>query len=759
MTLQHLALLLLLGLTALVARVVLAAMEEAPRGKLGGAVLRATDRFSFSPDSLGGFSWSGLALVSLLGLFLEVLMIRWVSAEVQIFAYFKNFILIACFLGFGLGCYMCRRRISLLALLLPLGTLVLLIKCPWAPLRSLVRTLPSWLGWTSEVQIWGVPSLPASAETVGPFAMGLAAAVALFSLVAFIFVPIGQLVGWCLENARRGILAYSVNVLASLAGILLYTLLCFLDQPPAVWFAIAGVVWLAIVRRVPAVRSASAAVFAACVVLVGLPPGSGSSVYWSPYQKLTLKPRSDAGGIIAYQLAANDSFYQRILDLSPRFVSTHPKLFEKVPVEWNGYNVPYRFYPGPSSVLVLGSGMGNDVAAALRNGAGRVVAVEIDPLIVSLGRRLHFEKPYASPRVVTVVDDARSYIQTGRDRFDLIVFSLLDSHTTASHYSNIRIDNYVYTREALEAARRLLAPDGVFIIKFQAMTPWIAGRLNTLLTTVFGRPPVQFQSDHFDYSSSGRFFVSGSEERIGRAVAEPEMRSYLDARRELDMEDASLTTDDWPFFYQHEPGIPFNIIAISLVLVVLARWLMGRTDAMALGVRWHFFFLGAGFLLLEAQIVSKMALLFGTTWAVNSIVVAALLLLIVAANLLVERWEGLSTSFAYAGLFLSIGAGWIIPLKAFFFESPWLRALASTCVLCLPVFFAGIVFIRSFAAAAFSGEALGSNLFGALVGGLLESISLWTGIRSLLLVAGLLYLASLVALRARVAVRASSATV
>jgi len=46
-------------------------------------------------------------------------------------------------------------------------------------------------------------------------------------------------------------------------------------------------------------------------------------------------------------------------------------------------------------------------------------------------------------------------------------------------------------------------------------------------------------------------------------------------------------------------------------------------------VQWHFFFMGAGFLLLEAQIVSQTALLFGTAWVVNSIVVSVLLLLIV----------------------------------------------------------------------------------------------------------------------------------
>jgi hypothetical protein len=60
-------------------------------------------------------------------------------------------------------------------------------------------------------------------------------------------------------------------------------------------------------------------------------------------------------------------------------------------------------------------------------------------------------------------------------------------------------------------------------------------------------------------------------------------------------------------------------------------------------------------------------------------------------------------------------------------------------VLCGPVFFASILFIRAFAAARFSGGALGSNLLGALVGGLLKSLSMWIGLRSLLFLVLLLY--------------------
>src|SRR6266516_625159 len=123
---------------------------------------RWSRRWEFSPQTLGGFSYSSLILVSVLGLFLELLLIRWISSEIRIFAYFKNFVLIACFLGFGLGCYLCRRSIVVLALLAPLLFLTLIIHLPWLPLRGVIASLPTLLGATSEVQIWGVGFLQLS---------------------------------------------------------------------------------------------------------------------------------------------------------------------------------------------------------------------------------------------------------------------------------------------------------------------------------------------------------------------------------------------------------------------------------------------------------------------------------------------------------------------------------------------------------------------------------------------------------------------
>lgn len=703
--------------------------------------------WSFSLED-GGSSLARLALVSLLGLFLEMLIIRWVSSEIRIFAYFKNFVLIACFLGFGMGCYLCRKRVNLLPVFIPMMLLTALIVVPWTPLRHVISGLPYLLGASSEVAIWGVPTVPLDSIAIGGLVLAVVIVIPIFALIALIFVPIGQMVGWHLEQARNGIRGYSLNVFASLVGILLYTLLCYIDQAPPVWIALAGAMLAIMVWSVPRLRWSTLAVFALCAAAAALPQSAGT-IYWSPYQKLGLTPQVTNGETVAYELNTNDSWYQHIIDLSPSFAASHPKLFNDGALEWDPYNVPYQFAKHPPSVLVLGAGMGNDVAAALRAGAQNVVAVEIDPLIVDLGKRLHFEKPYQSERVHTVIDDARSYMQNSREQFDLIMFSLLDSHTTSSYYSNIRIDNYVYTVEALGRAKRLLKPDGLFIIKFQVDTPWIAGRLQGLVERVFPSSSL-VRVETAARSTQGHFFIVGSKNRIDALLADPKIAAYVNAHRDTTYQAATLTTDDWPFFYQHEPGLPLSVIVISLCLVVVCWYALRQTEVRQAGIHWHFFYLGAGFMLLEAQIISRMALLFGTTWMVNSIVVAGLLLLILGANSLVELVSYVPLSVAYTGVFLTILVGTLVPMDWLFFSSSALRIGASVLILCLPVFFAGIIFIQSFAAEGFAGSALGSNLMGALVGGLLESLSLWTGMKSLLILAALLYLGSLVTRSKRV---------
>jgi hypothetical protein len=156
------------------------------------------------------------------------------------------------------------------------------------------------------------------------------------------------------------------------------------------------------------------------------------------------------------------------------------------------------------------------------------------------------------------------------------------------------------------------------------------------------------------------------------------------------------------------------VVLISIAVLLTFGWFLRQKSRTEGGVDSHFLLLGAGFMLLEAQIVSRMALLFGTTRLVNSIMVSGLLCLIVADNLVYQRFPGIHLRWAYAGPILSLPVSFVVPPETLFFESFVVRLGISSIVLCLPVLFAAIVFVSSFATAHFGGSALGSNLFGSL---------------------------------------------
>jgi spermidine synthase len=172
-----------------------------------------------------------------------------------------------------------------------------------------------------------------------------------------------------------------------------------------------------------------------------------------------------------------------------------------------GYHLPYRLLKAPPRrALVVGAGTGNDVAVLLDEGAERVDAVEIDPVILDLGRQRHPDRPYADPRVRAINTDARSFLNDTRERYDLIVFGTLDSMTRLSALSNVRLDNFVYTLDCIQRARERLTPDGGIALYFMAATDYIDMRLRGMVAEAFGEDPL-VEPHH--YQLFNRIYMAG----------------------------------------------------------------------------------------------------------------------------------------------------------------------------------------------------------------------------------------------------------
>jgi hypothetical protein len=386
-------------------------------------------------------------------------------------------------------------------------------------------------------------------------------------------------------------------------------------------------------------------------------------------------------------------------------------------------------------VLIVGSGAGNDVAGAVRHN-GTVDAVEIDPAIRRLGEREHPEHPYDSPQVTTYLTDARAFLKRTTKSYDLILFGLLDSHTQFSDYSNMRLDNFVYTEESFEEAKARLKPDGVIFIKFQVDRTWMSRRIADMLRHTFDKPPLTFLASS-SYAAPASCFVISRSGRVEEALAaDPRLAEFVTENKiTLQNKPVPPTTDDWPYLYQQGRWVPRTYIGVAVVVVSLTIILYLQIPEARQQIPSLFFFgMGAGFLLLETQVISRLALYFGTTWQVNGIVISAMLITLLLANVVVQYCSPfLKRSWLLPVLLASLVGLYLLPASRLP-QNPTSAGILMALAFSVPVFFAGLLFGREFQKTSSPSSALGANILGAVVGGLLENLSLLMGMRALLLI-------------------------
>lgn len=670
-----------------------------------------------------------VALLSGLGLFVELLLIRWLDVHVRPLAYIRNLPLIASFLGLGIGFALSDRRRSLL---------------PFAvPLLAVTLGIGGWMGTTTwvgpadlELNL-GVDPTAGSSELLVFY--GSVAGV--FALVVLATLPLGQIAGSYMRNLPA-LGAYTANVSGALAGILLALLLSAFSLPPWLNAGIAFALISAYLGTRPFQGTGLAIGALCCLGMIAMDRAAYTTV-WSPYNRIQvyaippLPDRQTADGDLGWILAVQGLYYQRVLNLAEAPSEELARAYPFYAAAYFAYNQPYAWMPRPRNVLVVGAGTGNDVAAALRHGAEHVDAVEIDPRIQALGASLHPEHPYQSPKVTRIVDDARAFfLREPEKKYDLIVFGLLDSHISAfsSFSSNIRLDNYVYTLEAFEQALGRLTPDGVISMSFYVAQPWVATRIDAMLRQVYDGP-VYVTPLYYD---DGFLFLLG-----------PGLSPIRDQRVTLGMPQelaaawpaGPLATDDWPFLYLRERSVPTTILWASAAVLLIGLGVVLVLFRGDVAFDRQLFFLGGGFLLVETRTIAQLGLLFGSTWQVSGITIAAILAMIVGANLIVEKVGGLSSLPLYAGLLVCLLANFAVPPAAAL-GAGGAAGLGMAAFCAAPLFFAALIFASAVRGRQNLAPALASNLVGSVLGGLLENLSLLTGIAGLSVVAICLYLAS-----------------
>ena len=370
------------------------------------------------------------------------------------------------------------------------------------------------------------------------------------------------------------------------------------------------------------------------------------------------------------------------------------------------------------------------------------------------------------------------------------MFALIDSLVLHSGYSNLRLESYLFTRESFADVARVLKPDGWAAVYNFFRQGWIAARIRDSLAAEFGADPValpdtplpadRLDLDREGFLQDGGFvaFFAGRDEAIrplrtafadngntywvptgetvtsansGRFGAEPPAPDGWRPLRSIAIDpspDLTPATDDWPFLYVRFPTVPaltWRGIALTLVLSGIL-WLTfrprktpGPVAAATIrgdgGLMLRAFLLGAGFMLIETKAVVQMALLFGSTWTVNTVVFAAILVMALLGNLYAGWVKPRRLEPYYLGLFVALAVGLAVPMKAFLGLDPILQVSLACGLVFAPVLFAGVIFPTTFTRTPYPDRFFGANVAGALVGGLAENASILLGFQYLLCVA------------------------
>jgi SAM-dependent methyltransferase len=637
-----------------------------------------------------------LVLGSALMLFLELALIRWLGSNVVHLSYFSNFVLLGSFLGIGLGFLIAKRSFSVL---------------PAAPVILAVLVIFTFLAPVTIDRAGDQIIYFTSLNTSGPPAWLVLPLI--FVLVAACLAGPAEVVGRCFGHLRP-LTAYRWDLVGSLIGIGSFTLMSYLRAPSVIWGVVVTIAFVILVDRWPRFLAGAAGVAMIAALLVEtLTPG----VSWSPYYKIFTENRVVAD-IPLTDISVNGVPHQIMRSAQQRLL------------EEPQYGFPYQRSPGNplNNVLIVGAGSGSDVAIALSKGAKHIDAVDIDPRIMEIGVEGNPDHPYQDPRVTRYVNDGRAFLETTDTKYDLILFALPDSLALVTGASQIRLESYLFTEQALESARDHLADDGVFSMYNYYRDDWLIDRLAGTAQSAFGHTPC------VDLPGGGQAVVTAALNESNQSCG----TAYVPQSTTI----VAPATDDRPFLYFAGGSIPaiylWTLAGILLISLISVRILGGPFRAMRPYA--DLFFMGAAFLLLETKNIATFALLFGTTWVVNAMVFAGVLVIVLAAVETTRRFRTPPLPIVFAGIAVSLAV-------CYFVQPDWLltlpflpRLIVAILLAFVPIYLANVAFSKRFGASDDSKSAFGLNLLGAMLGGCMEYLALLTGYRNLLLLVAALYL-------------------
>ncbi|MGE5259157.1 MAG: hypothetical protein ACM3KE_20975 [Hyphomicrobiales bacterium] len=371
-----------------------------------------------------------------------------------------------------------------------------------------------------------------------------------------------------------------------------------------------------------------------------------------------------------------------------RFSGRHEDLAQLVEGELADFpgRFPFRFLKpdARNSALVIGPGGGRDILLALWGGFKNITAVEINADLVEMAReRSRFNGGiYAGyPDVAIVIDEGRRYVRSRVESYDLIFLSLPVTNTSRSLEGFALTENYLFTLESMAEYWEQLTAQGSLAVVGHNDAEIL--RLLVLALTMMERrgfSPADAMK-HIYVVSSGDYlclvlrraaFTPAESREMHRAMLAQGLQpgsSYfpfvpgvnpsllalslgriglndLIGQVQARGWDIQPVTDNRPFFYKLETGVPAPVlvtggVALALFAIVIGLpWALGirrrlRRDAplrfkrplgvppaQAIGL---FSLLGIGFMCMELPLLARFTLLFGSPSVAMAVFLSTLL--------------------------------------------------------------------------------------------------------------------------------------
>lgn len=339
----------------------------------------------------------------------------------------------------------------------------------------------------------------------------------------------------------------------------------------------------------------------------------------------------------------------------------------------------------PESAMLIGPGGGLDVALARAANVSEISAVEINPASIALTRTLDTYTGGVFEEAEVKIDEGRSALLRSERDYDLIFLSQVVTQAAEARGYALT-ENSVYTVEAFRDYLDHLSPDGQIALKLydeltltRAFTTAVqalrerglseaeaARHLFALLDTRASPPIPLLVVRREAYSRDEAIRQARIAEELELALlfipelfAQPPLDGLLAGETSLEEiiaasadADVRPTRDNWPFFYQFQPGIPDQLrpLVYGLAVVVLLSatgLILKQRHEPVRAVRWSPVLiagLGVGFMATEVAMLQRVKLFLGHPTLTLSVILGTLLIVGGLGSMLAGRVKRLGES-------------------------------------------------------------------------------------------------------------------